>query len=256
MALGGGAAMIAHPEHDCQDRWLVDSGAGIAAVFDGMGGHEGAAEAAELARVSLERRLSQLAEKSPEAAIELMQELRGELQAARMTRPYMLKADATAVIALCDEQQITVAWAGDARAYLIDADQELHLLSEDHSAWRDEVPGFYRDEVALALETSVSREQAAERSSWAEVAWLRRNVVRSALAQGPIDALSGPLEPGDRVLLCSDGVHDNLTHQELQKLVSATDPAQLAETVAQAAYRRSQSEHGRAKPDDITCVVL
>ena len=58
------------------------------------------------------------------------------------------------------------------------------------------------------------------------------------------------------MLLTSDGVHDNLTTWEISDIVAATKLEDLSNTLVDAAIERSVSGKGRAKPDDVTAVVL
>lgn len=64
------------------------------------------------------------------------------------------------------------------------------------------------------------------------------------------------LQTGDRVLLTSDGIHDNLTRTEIEEILKSKtkDPARA---IVEAARTRSlDNEHLRAKPDDMSAVVL
>jgi len=68
------------------------------------------------------------------------------------------------------------------------------------------------------------------------------------------------LEPGDLILVISDGVHDNLAHQEMQSVVAdcaGQGPQTLSTALVARAHRRSQdSEHLRSKDDDVSCAVM
>ncbi len=65
------------------------------------------------------------------------------------------------------------------------------------------------------------------------------------------------LEDGDTQLECSDGLSDVLTDQEMQAILLRyhDDPLKAAQELEQAAANRSQTNHLRAKPDDITVIV-
>lgn len=66
------------------------------------------------------------------------------------------------------------------------------------------------------------------------------------------------LEKGDKVIITSDGIHDNLTDGEIAQTVAESATAQLAsENLVQKAKERSlDTDHPRAKPDDMTAVVM
>ena len=45
----------------------------------------------------------------------------------------------------------------------------------------------------------------------------------SELSSGPIDYLTGSLGDGDVLMLCTDGVHDNLTLSRRMQTIAADD---------------------------------
>ncbi|HXE10039.1 MAG TPA: hypothetical protein VN554_01290, partial [Verrucomicrobiae bacterium] len=65
------------------------------------------------------------------------------------------------------------------------------------------------------------------------------------------------LEPGDRVLMTSDGIHDNLTSAEIEEAIegAATDVA-VHDLIIEARDRSRDLGHDRSKPDDMTAVML
>jgi serine/threonine protein phosphatase PrpC len=67
-----------------------------------------------------------------------------------------------------------------------------------------------------------------------------------------------PVQDRDVLLAVSDGVTDNLTFSELRRLLHGDrdGPDQIAHRLVDAAYARShQTDHPRAKIDDITAVA-
>jgi serine/threonine protein phosphatase PrpC len=65
--------------------------------------------------------------------------------------------------------------------------------------------------------------------------------------------------PGDHILLCSDGIHDNLTNDEIEESIKQIDPTTIAQVLVERALERSRQESDvtlRAKPDDMTAVVI
>lgn len=70
------------------------------------------------------------------------------------------------------------------------------------------------------------------------------------------------LYPGDRIVLTSDGVHDNLRDSEMEKIVTTAETPEAASSgLIRAAAKRSreqqaEGEFSRAKPDDMTTVVV
>ena len=65
--------------------------------------------------------------------------------------------------------------------------------------------------------------------------------------------------PGDHILLCSDGIHDNLTNDEIEEVIKQIDTTTIVEVLVERALERSRQESNvtmRAKPDDMTAVVI
>jgi serine/threonine protein phosphatase PrpC len=85
----------------------------------------------------------------------------------------------------------------------------------------------------------------------------RRNEITCAVGWtdfSHIQTRSLALVPGDRILFCTDGIHDNLTDQEIEEVLQGSDGTD-AQRLVSAAYHRSQQTHLRAKQDDISAIV-
>ncbi len=64
------------------------------------------------------------------------------------------------------------------------------------------------------------------------------------------------IAPGDRMLLCSDGIHDNLTDAEIETIVPCGAHTVVARHLVQRALDRSREECLRAKKDDMSAIVI
>jgi serine/threonine protein phosphatase PrpC len=66
------------------------------------------------------------------------------------------------------------------------------------------------------------------------------------------------LEDGDVLLTCSDGIHDNLTDEEIREILEQhSDPVTMAIALQDRATTRTILEDSdRAKPDDATALVM
>jgi PPM family protein phosphatase len=139
----------------------------------------------------------------------------------------------TVVAMLIADSVATVLHAGDSRAYLYRAG-ELRLLTRDHSLVMDQV------EQGLLTE-----EQAANSP--------RRNVITRCIGVEPEVELAvtgvGELEPGDRVLLCSDGLHGVVSADELAEALASMDPL---DDIAKRLIALANSYGG---PDNISVAV-
>ena len=205
----------------------------ILVVADGMGGHAvGEKASAKAVRDIPLTYLKHVAQDGPPAAIRrAFKEANSSIYQIGVNNPEFkgLGTTATAVMILPDG-----AWlghVGDSRAYRIRADA-VQQLTFDHSwVWE------------------VARRQGVDPD---ELGDFKRNVIIRSLgpdAEVEVD-IEGPhpVEPGDRFLLCSDGLSNMVTNDEIGAVVS-TFPAD------EAARFLIDLSNARGGPDNITCVI-
>lgn len=152
------------------------------------------------------------------------------------------------------------ASVGDARAYLY-RHGTLMLLTEDDSLWSDSTD----EEVisAIGLLDRATRRSEIRDVPWAEMLFSRRNVITNELGHvespSTIKVHEFSAVEDDIVFVCSDGIHDNLAHQEMEYLIAQHEGIgsdKLAELLVASAKERSlNSTHLRAKRDDISVAV-
>jgi serine/threonine protein phosphatase PrpC len=130
--------------------------------------------------------------------------------------------------------RLFIGHVGDSRAYLLRAGQAARLLTKDHSL------------VNRLMEVGqLTAEEAAVHP--------QRNVLYRAIGQGAtleVDVSTYALEPGDRLLLCSDGLWGLLDEAEIWRLVQeAATPQQASEQLVAAANAAGGN-------DNITVVLV
>jgi len=128
-----------------------------------------------------------------------------------------------------------VAHVGDSRAYLW-RDGTLDQITRDHS-WVEE-------QITLG----VLSEDEARQHPW-------RNLVTRALAGAEeplVDLTPVSLEPGDRVLLCSDGLSSPLTDAAIAEILARTPPGR-PDDLCRALVDAANEAGG---PDNVTVVVV
>jgi len=139
----------------------------------------------------------------------------------------------TASALLVSDHQASVAHVGDSRVYRL-RDGRLGQVTRDHS-WVEE-------QVRAGAMTASD----ARRHPW-------RNVVTRALSGGDdpeVDVMETALQPGDRWLLCSDGLFGVVGDERIQEVLTNGDPLQ-------AMCRRLVDEANQAGgPDNITTLLL
>jgi len=137
----------------------------------------------------------------------------------------------TLVAAAVRDDLLFVANVGDSRAYLA-RDGAAFQLTRDHS--------LVAAQVAAGLLTPAEAQASG-----------RRNLITRAL--GPADAsepdvFSLALQPEDRVILCSDGVHGQLTPADFAALTTG-EPQAASRALVDLALRRGAT-------DNVSAVVL
>lgn len=203
--------------------WTGEDGRVIALVADGMGGHSNGRQAAEIVvRTCLEAAQHH----NGDGARAL---LRGALETAhaRILNRAQKKADgmgATAVVALVesldDKPRLYLAHAGDSRAYLFRG-KSIYRLTRDHSLISQ-----------LVYDGHLDADEAFGHPD--------SNVVHRALGQPssfePELHTPLPLDFGDRLVLCSDGLHGALRDEELLRIAGdAHTSAELCQNLSRAA---------------------
>lgn len=223
-----------------EDSFLVDSGLNLYAVADGMGGHAGGNQASRLAveelRLVVEEGDPGSLGRKDEAACALMREAakRAGRRIFRTARenPDLRGMGTTLTSLLFYETRVCMAHVGDSRAYLY-RDGRVSQLSQDHS--------WIQEQVRAGLLT----ESEAKNSRLKHV--ITRSVGFEEDVQ--VDTLSMPVLMGDCFLLCSDGLSNYLTDEELGALMAGTYYSRLPSVLVDLANERGGD-------DNITVVVV
>lgn len=226
-----------HPEVN-EDAYFIDQKNLTAGVFDGMGGHAAGDIASQLTCQTIKSKLAKLkpgAEKEVTKTILEAFELASRvIKLEIMKNPQYLDMGTTgSVVKILSLNKIVWANIGDSRIYLKRKGQPLIQLTQDDSYVQE-----------LVNEGKITPQEA-------EIHPLRNLITKviSARFQPPKINLY-PIKKGDLILICSDGVHDNLTNQEIEK--ELPNPEKLVKK----AYQVSQQTTIRSKPDDITAIVI
>jgi serine/threonine protein phosphatase PrpC len=138
----------------------------------------------------------------------------------------------TVVVLLADDSEYACLWAGDSRIYRW-RDGELRRLTTDHSHVQELV-----DAGLLSPEAAASHPQS--------------NIVTRAIGGGRLEfgRLREPLRPSDRFLLCSDGLTNMVTDEEIaRELAAAQAPAAAAEQLLNLVLTRGAV-------DNVTIVIV
>ncbi len=272
-----------HPQRN-EDSFLIEQYSGLMAVFDGVGGSAAGDIASQAAkRATLQGWKSALGQIHKGRNVRRMLEDCDKLEFCTLLQHLIEHADevirtegvkeagtddlatTVAVAALChhtgkDEYSMVFAHVGDSRVYLLKKDEPLKRLTTDDGLLGKLVENEMVDEADAHR---IDQAMRAEDLTDAELSYFR-------LRGGITQALGGPLPPeihsdqvpisiGDRILLCTDGIHDNLTDLEIEAILRKAPRDSAARLLVEHALLRSREERQviiRAKPDDMTAIVM
>jgi protein phosphatase len=189
-------------------------------VADGMGGASAGEVASDMAVRSIPRSYYESPAAPPEALCAAMEAANAEIFQAAQRDARRSGMGTTCVALAVWGANSYIAWVGDSRAYLI-RDGQICQLTEDHS--------LVYDMVKRGL---LSRQDARNHED--------RNVLSRSLGGKPRVEVSGWSHPmsireGDRFVLCSDGVHDLLTDEEILAAAGAGRPYEAVRAVVDRA---------------------
>jgi protein phosphatase len=185
-----------HVRSDNQDVLVVEQDLGLYAVLDGMGGANAGDVAANLAArvlVASIRSNARIRRRWPRRVLEIaLQAAAVEVFTAAVERPEFRGMGTTVVACLVtDPARAVIAHAGDSRAYLL-RDGDIAQLTRDHTS----APNF-----------------------------LTRNLGRACGVAPDVRELT--LDPGDRLLLCSDGLYGGAPISAIRRILGATATPEL-----------------------------
>lgn len=212
------------------------AGPRLLVVADGMGGQA----AGELASSVVVRTMAQLDSPTGPATADPIQELADRIHEAHerlhaiiTDNPQLEGMGTTLTAFLFDDGRIAFAHIGDSRAYRLRGGR-LEQLTSDHT-WVQR----------LVDEGRISEEEAGHHPQ-------RSLLMRALDGRGQVadaDLSVTDAQPGDRIMLCSDGLSSFVSFDTLEStLAGYADPHQAAEALIQLALRAGG-------PDNVTCIV-
>ncbi|MHA6191773.1 protein-serine/threonine phosphatase PrpC [Bacillus subtilis] len=211
----------------------------LAVVADGMGGHLAGDVASKMAVKAMGEKWNE-AETIPTAPsecekwlIEQILSVNSKIYDHAQAHEECQGMGTTIVCALFTGKTVSVAHIGDSRCYLLQ-DGDFVQVTEDHSLVNE-----------LVRTGEISREDAEHHP--------RKNVLTKALGTDQsvsIDTRSFDIEPGDKLLLCSDGLTNKVEGTELKDILQSDSAPQ--EKVNLLVDKANQN----GGEDNITAVLL
>jgi serine/threonine protein phosphatase PrpC len=232
-----------------EDSFLVAPDASLYAVCDGMGGHN-AGEVAS--RMAIETLLAFVGKSAVEQEITWPWGLDANLSfdanrlktAIRLANSRVFQAadnreeltgmGTTVVATVVTANVLTIGSAGDSRCYLVRGDKLKQLTRDD--SW-----------VSAALGEGILNSDDVEHHPL-------RNVITKAVGARDtidLDVIEHQLQPGDVVMLCSDGLHGMINDQEISRLL-----VPVPESLEEASARLVDAANEAGGRDNVTVVLL
>lgn len=219
-----------------QDSYYLSPQGDLFIVADGMGGHIGGQEASRIATEVIREYLMQhrASDDSPDILLE-QAILKANEAVIADQRQHPARADmgTTVVVAMVQDDELWCAHVGDSRLYIL-RESGFIQVTQDHT-W-----------VAQAMRSGdLSADQLAHHP-WRHV--LSQCIGREDLLEVETQRLQ--IEPGDRLLLCSDGLTEELSNDAI---ITYLQSAQTCEGAVAALVAAAKAQGGR---DNITAVAL
>lgn len=224
-----GATHIGYSRDQNEDSYICLPEQGLWIIADGMGGHA----AGEVASAIVVEQVARAHAESTPIARALLIAHQAVVDAPR--KGLGKNGMGSTVVALTlNEDAYEISWAGDSRAYLWNG-KILTQLTLDHThAQRLVTQGSLSEEASSSHPLSHVLDQAI-------------GLTGKKLA---IDQRTGVLLPGQRLLLCSDGLSNEVAHQEIENIFqNHLEGHDITETLINTALN-----HGGA--DNITVIVV
>ena len=220
-----------------QDSYFVDDELGrFFIVADGMGGHAGGEQASRIATEIIQSYLLENWD-SPLASQILLKEAvekanRGILE-DQQVHPERRDMGTTVVVLIFREEKPWCAHVGDSRLYRLSG-VDLQQITDDHT-W-----------VGMALKKGEINAEQAKFHPWRHV--LSQCLGREDLQH--IDIQDFAVHPGDKLLICSDGLTEEVTDEQIHSSLSNFKSCQ---TTAQELIEAAKTAGGS---DNITVVIV
>jgi protein phosphatase len=221
---------------------------GLVVLADGMGGYNAGEVASGMATTVLTTELRQLLEEHPphevdpksgrKAAMKMLQEqvakTNTSIYQAAQRQPQYAGMGTTLVVALFYDNKIMVAHIGDSRVYRMRGD-EFGQVTKDHSLLQQQIDAGM-----------LTKEQAKHSSN--------KNLVTRALGIDPFveaEIREYDTQPGDIYLLCSDGLSDMVSDEDIGMALQA-----LGANLNLAAQQLVQMANDNGGRDNVSVILI
>lgn len=219
-----------------EDYSLIDPDAGLYVLADGMGGARAGEHAARLAVETVLEHILSGQRRDSQVLLGAVEEANRRVLEAAHNDPALEGMGTTLVVALEVGEELCIASVGDSRAYLLDR-SGFRAITQDQS-WVNEVGR------PLGLDEEALRTHPM------------RHVLTMAIGAGApleINYYAIRMQPGDMLLMCSDGLHGVVGQEEIEATLRDAPPERPMEPKCRKLIDKALAAGG---PDNITIVLL
>lgn len=203
-------------------------------VADGMGGHKAGGYASSCAVETILKEVEICPDKDAREILTHAIRRANEVIAHRAGEDERFSGMGTTVVAACLEKgELIAANVGDSRLYVIHEDS-IEQVTEDHSLVQE-----------MVKYGGINKEEARVHPN--------KNIITRAVGleqELQVDCFRKMLHPGDRVLLCSDGLTDMLEDEQIRRII---DKKKDVRSAAEKLVKAANDNGGR---DNIAVIVI
>ena len=230
--------VVRHSNQDAERHGFFEDGSAWAVVCDGMGGANGGNVASGTAVDEISARLT--ANYTSDMSASKIRDMIARAVNAANIKVYIEAQEdislrgmgTTVVVAIVRGDTAYIAHAGDSRVYLY-AKGDLRQMTVDHSV----------------VQVMVDRGELTEQEARVHP---RRNLITRALGVKPrldVDHCECPVEKGDILLLCSDGLSNYVEDREIFKILYKFKGGEAVDNLIDTA-------NGHGGGDNVTAVTV
>ena len=206
----------------------------LAVVADGMGGHEGGEVASGFATSTVSTAYYGASTPPQKSLLQAFEAANRKIYDYARQNPRLIGMGTTCTAVAVVNGLAYSAHVGDSRLYLIRG-ENIYCMTEDHSATMEMVKSgmITRSEARSHEERNVILRAMGTRSALEVACW----------------STPFPMRGGDRLLLCSDGLYEQIEDAELASVARAHPPEPACRELIRLAIERASS-------DNVSAVIL
>jgi protein phosphatase len=194
-----------------EDAFCIEKDVGLLAIADGMGGHASGEVASKMAIEILKESVKKEGEPLPDRLSSGVKLANRAIYEAAQSQSQLNGMGTTLTALQLNGNRLSIAHVGDSRAYLIRGGV-IEQITDDHT--------IVSEQVARGM---ITREEAARSDM--------RNILSRALGIAPevdMDMEEVTVSEGDRLVLCSDGLSELISDDEILSEVRSNRRPDLA----------------------------